>query len=322
MDTISIATPLSRAWSRMILVLFQPFELVKWLKLGFAAWLATLGQGGGYHGSPGGGSGGSSSGSGSGGRGPLDEIASGVEPVWSWAQDHLAPLIALALVLILVLASVALLLGWIKARGEFMLLDGIIRNRGAIREPWRAYGRHGNSLFLTRLVLSALGLGCGALILGAAVLVAWGDIAARSAGAATVAAIAGGVLLLAVVGVVLGVAGWILNQLVVPAMIALDAPFRAAWPQVRTRILVPHLGTIALYWLARLGVGLLVGMAAAVVTLLTCCVATLPYVGAVILLPATVLMRAWSLAFVEQFGEAFRVFPREDGSRAQLPTGA
>ena len=44
---ISYVQPLSRAWERMRQILFDPFELAKWLVLGFSAWLAGLAGGGG-----------------------------------------------------------------------------------------------------------------------------------------------------------------------------------------------------------------------------------------------------------------------------------
>ena len=42
--TISVIDPVSPAIERTKLVLFQPFDLGKWFKLGFCAFLATLGD--------------------------------------------------------------------------------------------------------------------------------------------------------------------------------------------------------------------------------------------------------------------------------------
>ena len=44
---VSYVEPLSRAVERMRGTLFQPFDLVKWLVMGFSAWLAGLATGGG-----------------------------------------------------------------------------------------------------------------------------------------------------------------------------------------------------------------------------------------------------------------------------------
>ena len=44
---IEIFKPFGEAFELMKKILFQPFELRKWLVIGFAAWLANLGAGGG-----------------------------------------------------------------------------------------------------------------------------------------------------------------------------------------------------------------------------------------------------------------------------------
>jgi hypothetical protein len=44
---IEIFKPFGEAFELMKGMLFQPFDLKKWLVIGFAAWLASLGAGGG-----------------------------------------------------------------------------------------------------------------------------------------------------------------------------------------------------------------------------------------------------------------------------------
>ncbi len=44
---IAFFEPLNRAWERMKHILWQPFDLAKWLVLGFSAWLAGLADGAG-----------------------------------------------------------------------------------------------------------------------------------------------------------------------------------------------------------------------------------------------------------------------------------
>jgi hypothetical protein len=46
---ISVTEPLTLAYDRVKLILFQPFELGKWFTIGFCAWLAGLGERGGFH---------------------------------------------------------------------------------------------------------------------------------------------------------------------------------------------------------------------------------------------------------------------------------
>jgi membrane-anchored glycerophosphoryl diester phosphodiesterase (GDPDase) len=42
---------------------------------------------------------------------------------------------------------------WLKARGNFIFTDCIVRNRGAIAEPWREYRKEGNSYFKFQLAI-------------------------------------------------------------------------------------------------------------------------------------------------------------------------
>ena len=46
---VSVTLPISPAIERVKLLLFRPFDLGKWFTIGFCAWLATLGQQGGFN---------------------------------------------------------------------------------------------------------------------------------------------------------------------------------------------------------------------------------------------------------------------------------
>lgn len=43
-DRVSVIDPISPAIERVKLMLFRPFDLQKWLIIGFCAWLAYLGR--------------------------------------------------------------------------------------------------------------------------------------------------------------------------------------------------------------------------------------------------------------------------------------
>jgi len=49
-------------------------------------------------------------------------------------------------------------------------------------------------------------------------------------------------------------------------------------------------------------------MIAGIATCATCCIAALPYVGTVILLPVYVCLRAFGLRFIRQFGPDYDVW--------------
>src|SRR5213078_4908067 len=63
-------------------------------------------------------------------------------------------LIALIVIGVLLAIVLALVWMWVSSRGRFIFTDCIVKNRGAIAEPWREYRREGNSYFLFSLAIA------------------------------------------------------------------------------------------------------------------------------------------------------------------------
>ena len=308
---ISVIDAVSAAFRRTGRVLFQPFDLGKWFVLGFCAWLAQLGEGGGGGGNfnvPGGGPGG-----GGGGGSPFREP---FEEAFHWVEANLAVVLIVAAAVVLVVVAISLLIVWLQCRGRFMFLDGVVRNRGAVVEPWHRYRRLANSLLLFRLVVGALGFGAilFAVLLGLAI--AWADIEAETFGAAAVIGIVTAVLLTVVVAVTLGVVRLLVNDFVVPVMYLRDVRIMAGLGLFDREILRGHVGKIVVFYLMKIVLVMGMGVAAMIVTCVTCCLAALPYLGTVILLPLPVFLRSYSLHFLDQFGDGWRVFPPEASAAA------
>ena len=148
---ISFAEPLSRAWERMRRILFEPFELAKWLVLGFSAWLAGL----------------ASSGTGSTAWNSAgDEVSHrdiGVTGVGDAFERVAENLIWMPLVLLGVLVVLAIVLAvlWVSSRAKFIFLDNVVHNRAEIVEPWKRFKTIGDSLFLWRVgFVAILGESC------------------------------------------------------------------------------------------------------------------------------------------------------------------
>ena len=299
---ISVVNPVGAAIGRTKHVLFQPFDLGKWFVLGFCAFLAYLGKGGfqfppGSNNSSGGGSGG-------GGGGPPGQQAI------DWIMANLVLIVVLGLIAILVVLVIGGVLMWVRSRAKFMFLDGIVRNRGAVVEPWKEYRAHGNSLFLFSFTL-AIGQSVIMLaIVAIGVMLAWADIQSGQFGGASITAIAVGVPLLLVIGIGFGIVGLMLEDFVVPAMYRHDVPVLSAWSIVGSEILADHIGTIILYILMKIVLGFGIGIISLVGTCATCCIAAIPYLGTVILLPLSVFVRCYSLCFLEQFGPDWLFFDR------------
>lgn len=290
---ISVVDPVSPAIERTKLILFRPFDLGKWFKLGFCAFLASLGEGGG---SP-------NFGGNSGGGNGLD-----LDPVWTWIHEHWTLILTIAAAVFVIAFLFGLLVIWLSSRGKFMFVDGIVHNRGAVVAPWGEYRREANSLFWFRFVF---GLGCFlffALLVGGCVMVAMPSIQAKEFGPPAVMALAIGVPIMILFSIAAGLINLCLSHFVVPIMYLRRIGVMAAWGVFRHQILAGHVGTFVLYVLFQIVIGFSIGVLALTATCLTCCLTAVPYLGTVILLPLPVFMRSYQLYFLQQFGSEWAFF--------------
>ncbi len=296
---ISVVDPINSAINRTGRTLFKPFDIGKWFVLGFCAFLAYLGEGGGGGGNffnfPGGQGGGGSK----------------TQQTVDWIMANLLLVVTVVIIGLLIIMAIVAVVIWLRSRGKFMFLDGVVHNRGAVVEPWKAFRRLANSLFIFSFVLWIISTVTMLLILAMSLLIAWPDIQAGRFGGSAITAVAVGGILLVVTVVALVIISVLLDGFVVPTMYLRDQPVMAAWSTVGRELLAGHVGTIALFFLMKLVLGVLIGFIAIVATCATCCLAALPYIGTVILLPLIVFNRCYSLYFIEQFGPDWRFFPSE-----------
>src|SRR2546425_7314503 len=155
---IEIFKPFGEAFELTKKILFQPFDLTKWLVIGFAAFLS--GHFGGF---------GINFPSSFGNFQPhrADQIIRPhLEQLKPWLQIAIAFFALLIFVLIIVLM-------WLKARGNFIFTDCIVRNRAAIVEPWREYRKEGNSYFLFLLAVMFAVLLSAGLMLASVIGLGW-----------------------------------------------------------------------------------------------------------------------------------------------------
>ena len=298
---ISFVDPLSRAVKRMRQTLFQPFDLVKWLVLGFSAWLAGLASG------AGGGTGFSN----------LDrrdwdhpgEVLRDLGHTWDRLLDNVF-LLPLGMLLISFALAIVLLLLWVSSRAKFIFLDNVVHDRAHIVEPWKRFQQLGNSLFLWRfgfiaacfLVLMAVAL----LIMAPAATLSIND-AVRGL---SFAGMLLGVLLVSVIAVVIAYILLLLENFIVPMMYRFDLRATEAW-----RAFLPWLraypGWFLLYGLFILLVAIPAIFVLALLVCCTCCIVALPYIGTVILLPVWVTYRALGPEFLGQFDPKFDLFTEQ-----------
>jgi len=292
---VSVTEPIQPAIAHAKRILFEPFSARKWFVLGFSAFLAHLGGGGSfnYNGNP------------------FDRSSSGAtpdfSPVTSWISEHLPLVIALAVVFFILMLALAVLFQWLSSRGQLMFLDGVVRDRAEIVEPWNRLRHLGDDLFRFRMMLLlatlALFIVCG----GLGALIALPDIHARTFGGAALAGVVVGCGLLILGVLALSLVGAVLHDFVVPIMYHRDLRVPAAWQVLRRELLPGHGWQFVGYYL----MSFVLGIASAILMLigccLTCCVAVLPYISSVVFLPIFVFLRCYSLEFLAQFGEGWRI---------------
>lgn len=306
---LSVIDPVSPAIERTKCILFRPFDIGKWLRLGFCAFLMGLTSGG-------------SGGGGGGGGGPSNDATfedSDPAPVFEWIIENLVLILVVSSIVITLIILICFLLTWLSSRGHFMFLDGVVRNRGAVVEPWREFRGEGNSLFWFRIWLAFLSLGMFSLFLGFSAVLAVPDILTNQFGMHAISAIAFATISLMIFCIFLGATSMMLADFVVPIMYMRRSGVLDAWQVWYRGMLSGNLGTFILYFLFKIVMFMCVAVLSLMVVCGTCCIAIIPYVGTVILLPLLVFVRCYSLYFIEQFGPAWAIFPSDEESLALDP---
>ena len=287
---IEIFAPFGKAFELMKKILFQPFDLKKWFIIGLAAWLANLGRGAGsfnYQLDR---------------REQVQKLNEAISQI-----PHPILVFGVSLLIVFVLALIVLF-AWLRARGGFMFIDCIVKNRAAIAEPWSEFRKEGNSYFLFSLgVTFAFIIFAALLALPLIILAIKGhyflNLYRDRLDVYAILAIAAWVFV-----VLLMIIAWaLLASFMVPIMYrrrcsAYEA-FRAALSLIAT-----HPGEILLYCLFLIVLAIATGLVSCLAICATCCIAALPYIGTVILLPVFVLFRSFSLVFLRQFSADYDVW--------------
>jgi hypothetical protein len=303
---INFTRAFSTAWERMSILLFQPFRLEKWAGIGFSAFLAGLLVGG---------------------NGKTLSFQTDFDPSdWKNAKfnfsssgnadamqqlhgdmshmfNALAVGMSVAFVALVVVVALAILmvLYWLGARGQFMFLDNLVRNRASISEPWERYAAPANQFFWFYLLLQ-LGL---YVVLGVFVAI----------GVSVVLPMGG----LKIVGI--GLLGFV--AVVVWAAIELVLLFYREWGTaimfrtgatasraffVTMALLPKHAGSVAAY----LGLRVAMFIAEVVLCYTVCCVSlctySIPYLGTVFVLPMLIYVRCFTLDCLAQMEPGYDAF--------------
>jgi len=287
---IEIFKPFGEAFELMKKILFQPFDLKKWFVIGLAAWLANLGSGCGsfnYQFNR---------------RDEAQKVNEAISQI-----PHPILVFGVSLLIVFVLALIVLF-AWLRARGGFMFIDCIVKNRSAIAGPWREFQKEGNSYFVFSLVVAFVFVIFIALLSLPMIILAINGRYYLSLHRDRLN-----------VYVLLAIAGWVFVILLMIIAWALIASFTMpvmyrrhcrAYEAFRAAVslIAAHPGEILLYCLFLIVLAVAAGLISCFAICATCCLAALPYIGTVVLLPVFILLRAFSLTFLRQFGPDYDVW--------------
>jgi hypothetical protein len=296
---ISVIDPIGQAIEHVRLMLFKPFDLSKWLIIGFCAWLAQLGRG---------------AGGGGGGNG-WKEHSNGpcLEAIKSSILAHLAVIIFVAAIVIPIIIIIAVVLCWLRSRGQFMFVHCVAGNKAEVAVPWNKFARHGNSLFLFRLVLGLIGFLVIVIPIAASIFAGFA-MCATGFNPAAIMGLIGAIFIAVVVAILFGLIAKFTTDFVVPIMFLNTESCVAGWKQCLA-LISGNKAQIALYILFQIVICMAIAFISLTICLVTCCCCccllvlfVLPYIGTVILLPLFAFKRAYSLFYLRQFGTQFDVF--------------
>lgn len=284
---MSAASSLSTAFQHTKRVLFQPFEPRRYLVIAFSMWLYQLGELGGA----------------AGGRGVPSQRAgdlsiSDLDGTW-FAVVGTAAFVAL-----IVGVAVGAVVLWLRSAGAFLALANLTGEAG-ISAPWRHHRSEAGSLFRFRLGLHLLGLLGFLAVTGASLAAAWGTWTGGRIEPATMLSLGGGFLGASLVASVVVLADAAATELVAPVMFVRHASFGDALHDVAGYVR-RDVGGFLSFVALRLGITIAGGVVAVVVTVATCGLAALPFLGTLLLLPVLVYLRVYSMHWVAGLSDDLR----------------
>lgn len=296
---IEIFKPFGEAWELMKTILFRPFEFRKWLVMGFAAFLASFS--GGFQTS----------------FNPIGNYSSHkdnreIAEAFNDFDIHQIEWWWIAVIVAIVLFCIALgiVLLWIGARGRFIFMDSIVKNREAIVAPWKEFRVEGNSFFLFSLLFAVVFV---VVVLLAALPLLLPVILHHDTSKPGLWFWIGlGLFMFFILSISIGWA--FISHFMTPIMYRQRCRARRAFSQT-VSLIMEHPGPMLLYFLFLFVITIGAVILGCAVMCVTCCIAAIPYIGTVVLLPIPVTFYAFSMLFLRQFGpdyDAWQVIPQPE----------
>ena len=295
-ESISCTRAVCSGWDRMEKTLFHPFDLGKWFLLGFSAWLANLGQGfGANFNFP---------------SMPQKEAF----PFGNISTAFLVLIGCIAVAVLIVCLVLAIVMLWIRSRGDFIFLDNLVHGKTLILEPWRKYSGQGNSLFMFRIACWILFIGFLLITLVSSLLLCWHSIQTGKMDSLCIAGIIFGSSCLFIFILSLVLYELSLKSFIVPIMFKRHMSACDASIEFLTLFSGNPMAFIRYYFMYML-LSLCASIAVVIFIFSTCClccigliVLCLPYLWAVVMLPILAFFRFYSIEFLSQFGDDYNVY--------------
>jgi hypothetical protein len=289
---ISVTEPVGKAIERTKAILFSPFDLGKWFTIGFCAWLAFMGEGGGFN--PTGGNG-----------------CNNFGDIGHYIQSNLYWIIPVGLGVSVLAIGMVLVLAWLRSRGKFMFLDCVARNKAEVSNPWNEYAAESNSLFVFKIVFGLISLVCYIPL-----AIGWFAVVVPLLNSERlIIASIGMILVLSLLTLSLTIAVAIVakftDHFVVPTMYLHRIRCMEAWKRF-WELLKDNIGHFILFALFLLVLNLAAGALIFALVVGTCgcacCFLAIPFIGTVVKLPIYVFMRSYSAYYLAQYGREWDVF--------------
>jgi hypothetical protein len=303
---IQFIEPLSQGISRMRKDLFNPLDIPKWFVIGFTAFLAGLLDGGfpgtmgmNFQKHP---------------NIDVEAVLYFPQRAWQWLANHPGWAILIAIMVFLAFV-IGIIITGLGSRGKFMFLDNVVHGQARVMAPWYEYKKEGNSFFLCNLIW-------GAIVL--AIIIAYISYCFISLQSVYESSGNGRAL---IVPVILAGLGFFIISIINLFLYAILKDFvvlimykdRISTPAAIQKFL-PLFFSQFLYFLGyELFLFCLLPLVIIVIVIAGCCTCCLgflilmiPYINAVVLLPISYALRAFSIEFLEQFGPEYHIFPRPE----------
>ncbi|MGB2807347.1 MAG: hypothetical protein WBC22_06390 [Sedimentisphaerales bacterium] len=299
---ISVIDPISPAIERVKTILFRPFDIGKWFVIGFCAWLAYLGEGGGPNFNFGG--------------QQYETSGESFHHAKEFLIENLFWILPLAITITVIIIVIGFVITWLSSRGRFMFLHCVALNKAEVVVPWHKFKKQSNSLFLFRIVLGLISF--AVILLLIAMLVVIGILLFAGGGGPNPLGIILMVLLaiclIIPIAIVFAIIGKFTRDFVVPIMFLRQGTCMTAWREF-WKLLTGNKGKFTVYILFQIVIAIAVGIVILACVCITCCCLgcflAIPYIGTVLMLPLLVFHRSYSLLYLRQYGPGFDVFEPE-----------